>query len=338
MLWVDPYPARLPSWVDFRRLTIKEKIMSGQNVPTWLTVVHPKALPIEPLPGALVVNKLFWKNVLRVIDTFVNEDECMIGVGKPSELALEVLDRHSGNLAFYDAMDNFPAFFKGLSRASMHSKEQKIVKRVSRISVSSTRLTERFSDAREKVVIALNACAVDSLPPIPATPEGPEVSEKPVFGYVGMISHWFDWDLVIAIADSNPEIVVRLIGPAHVLPSARLPENIEMHPPCDHATAIRAMQEFSVGLIPFKKNELTEFVDPIKFYEYRALGLPVISTDFGEMSLRGNLSGVFLVDNGSKLSMLPKIVTAWECRVDEVASFRAENSWGYRFDSAGILP
>ncbi len=52
------------------------------------------------------------------------------------------------------------------------------------------------------------------------------------------------------------------------------------------------MAEFDVGLIPFKQNALTAAVDPIKYYEYRALALPVISTDFGEMHERGDLPGL----------------------------------------------
>ena len=56
------------------------------------------------------------------------------------------------------------------------------------------------------------------------------------------------------------------------------------------------MQGFSAGLIPFIKNELTASVDPIIYYEYFVLGLPVLSTRFGEMALREGSPGVFLVD------------------------------------------
>src|SRR5207244_1989459 len=34
-----------------------------------------------------------------------------------------------------------------------------------------------------------------------------------------------------------------------------------------------------VGLIPFKRNQLTYHADPIKAYEYLAAGLPVVATD-----------------------------------------------------------
>jgi hypothetical protein len=46
-------------------------------------------------------------------------------------------------------------------------------------------------------------------------------------------------------------------------------------------------KEFDVGLIPFKINELTKAVNPIKLREYLAAGLPVVSTRLPEASLCG---------------------------------------------------
>ena len=92
------------------------------------------------------------------------------------------------------------------------------------------------------------------------------------------------------------------------------------------------MQGFSVGLIPFLKNKLTASVDPIKYYEYFALGLPVLSTRFGEMALRDGRSGVFLVDSKDNLAAQVKNALSYECRIEDINSFRLENSWESRFD------
>jgi hypothetical protein len=88
-----------------------------------------------------------------------------------------------------------------------------------------------------------------------------------------------------------------------------------------------------VGLIPFKKTDLTASVDPIKYYEYRALGLPILSTRFGEMALRESQKGVFFVDKYSDLEK--QVKEALTCRSDivEIEGFRKANSWDARFDS-----
>ena len=339
VLWVDPYPTRLPQPSDFRRAVAAVgsaiKPSTKASIPEWLTVLCPYSLPIEPLPGSGALNLLLWNNVLKLIRTFVMEGECMVGIGKPSALALQVLARHPAVPSLYDAMDDFPAFYRGLSRVAMGRREREVAAQVTRISVSSTTLADRFSTHRSKLALAFNACAIDKLPP-------PRMriisSSRPVLGYVGTIGHWFDWPFVFALAKANPYMCIRLIGPIYDLPPRPVPRNIELLPACDHATAIRAMEEFSVGLIPFKRTDITASVDPIKFYEYRALGLPVLSTRFGEMSLRDGHAGVFLADEHSDLASLVITAMAYKCNITEIQEFRKTNSWEVRFDTSSILP
>lgn len=339
VLWVDPYPTRFPALADFRHITAAEggaaEPPTKGNIPKWLTVICPRSLPIEPLPGSGALNRLLWNDTLQAIHAFAEEGAYKLGIGKPSELALQVLAQHPAVASLYDAMDDFPAFYRGLSRIAMWQREREVAARVTRISVSSTALADRFAIYNSKLALALSACAVETLPPPHMTKKS---SERPVLGYVGTIGHWFDWPLVFALAEANPSMCIRLIGPLYVAPFASLPCNIELLPACDHATAIRRMQEFSVGLIPFKCITLTASVDPIKYYEYRALGLPVLSTRFGEIALRGEQPGVFFMDAGTDLQHLAETALAHECEIDEIQRFRNANSWEARFDASGILP
>lgn len=338
VLWVDPYPTRLPRLADFRRVKAggerATNLIEKANVPAWLTILRPRSLPIEPLPGAGALNRLLWKDVLQAIDRFVDEGECLLGIGKPSELALQVLARYPAAPSLYDAMDDFPAFYHGLSRAAMGRRERAVAAQVAQISVSSTVLAERFAIYYPKLALALNACAVEALPP---THSLIKRLGRPVLGYIGTIGHWFDWSLVFNLAEAEPSMCIRLIGPSYEQPPGPLPRNIELLPACDHATAMRHMQEFSVGLIPFKETALTASVDPIKYYEYRALGLPVLSTRFGEMALRDGYTGVFLIDKHSDLGSQARSAVAYECKISEIDEFRKENSWHARFEASGIL-
>jgi len=341
VLWVEPYATRLPVWRDFQ--TNKSKLRhssSSINVnyaPEWLTVTRAYALPIEPLPGSGRINGLLWNRLFQQIDLFLKNGDSQIVVGKPSELALQVLQRHPDIHSIYDAMDDFPAFYHGFSRQSMARREKAIAERVSRVLVSSTMLAERFSRLRSTPVIVLNACAIESLPFMS------EKTEKPVqtvLGYVGTIGHWFDWELVFSLAQNNPSMRIRLVGPIYTAPPAGVPLNIELFPACDHASAIQWMQGFTVGLIPFIKNELTASVDPIKYYEYFALGLPVLSTRFGEMALRDGRPGVFLIDSPDNLAAHVDAALAYKYRIEDINIFRIENSWESRFnriDSAVVL-
>ena len=98
------------------------------------------------------------------------------------------------------------------------------------------------------------------------------------------------------------------------------------------------MLSFTVGLIPFKLNELTAAIDPIKYYEYRSLGIPVLSTHFGEMSLRQGQPGIFIANTDSNLDYHINKAIDYEYPVSEIQTFRKINSWEARFNSGNILP
>jgi len=338
VLWVDPYPTRLPELSDFRRVKAaasgSEKTGAQTQIPGWLEVIHPRALPIEPVVGSGVVNRLFWANVLKEVEFFVKGKTCYLAIGKPSELALQILDQHPELQSLYDAMDDIAAFYRGFSSSAMKRTEEKIASRVTRLLVSSTALANRFSRNVPKPTLVHNACAGDMLPPIG---EVRADHTQQVLGYVGTIASWFDWPLVIALAAANPSSLVRLVGPLYVPPPVPLPANIELMPACSHEAAIKVMQTFSLGLIPFRINALTSSVDPVKYYEYRALGLPVASTPFGEMSLRGNQKGVLLLEKHGNLENLLEQGALSRPTENEIEGFRCKNTWEVRFDAAKIF-
>jgi hypothetical protein len=333
VLWVDPYPTRLPSWKDL--WVLREERRGGEHyVPQWLRVIVPRYLPIEPVPASGLVNGVFWEQTLSEIMLFSRDAPTLIGIGKPSELALQLLLRVEGSISFYDAMDNFPAFYSGISRSALMRREIKLVERVTQVFVSSTALLKRWQRVKSNVKLIHNGLAVDVLPNIVPYKE---VRPKKVFGYVGTIGEWFDWDWLIALARTRPDNLIRLIGPVFSPADRQLPSNVEILPPCAHVSALEAMTKFDVGLIPFKKNQLTDSVDPIKYYEYRALGLPVVSTRFGEMELRGKEWGTYLSDGAD--DVIAPIDAALTYRVDEqgIREFRTANSWRTRFAATGII-
>ena len=333
VLWVQPYPTRLPLMKDFYRLKEQRGLRQSVNA-SWLKTVTAPALPIEPLYGSSVINGFFWKKTYESVDAFIRNGECCIGVGKPSALAIRLLRKYSALFSFYDCMDNFPAFYQGVSRRSMERREKVLANLVNKIMVSSSSLRPKFDTHINDVSLVLNACDVDMLPEV----EDLSRSESVILGYVGMMNDWFDWSLVVALAKTDPSVVIRLIGPVRTPYQGVLPRNVEVLPACDHASALKAMEDFSIGIIPFKVNELTASVDPIKYYEYRALGLPVLSTGFGEMAYRQKEEGVFLVDESSDLQASVRVASTYVLDSNDVKNFRCQNSWSGRFDSSDIFP
>ncbi len=333
VMWVDPYPTRLPSLSDFRRLGANVDRENASN-PAWLSVIRPSVLPIEPLPGSGIVNAMMWRSLLPMVDVFARQQNCLVVIGKPSVLALTVLKRLKGCRSVYDAMDDFPAFYTGLSRRAMRWREDQLVRNVDAVLASSTAIQRRWSLIVADVQLVHNGLDAEFMPEFAGLSAA---KGKKILGYLGTIATWFDWDWVIELAKKRPDDMVRLIGPVFSSAPADLPNNIEILPACNHQVALVAMQEFDVGLIPFKKNPLTASVDPIKYYEYRALGLPVISTEFGEMAFRGAEDGTFLSQGLQDISAMVELALQHSTPIESVQQFRASNTWEFRFGGANII-
>ena len=334
IMWIEPYPTRLPRFSDMVSIGESNRDLVSDK-PDWINIIKPRTLPIEPLPGSKYVNGFLWRTVIRKMERLMDSGSNFFVVGKPSHLAVEALRIFQPGKSLYDAMDNFPEFYSGISRLSMKKRELELTSLVSQMWASSTFLKNRWDKILgREVSLVPNALDPTVLPNINSEHQD---REPAIFGYIGTVGSWFDWEWVVRIANDRPKDCVRIIGPIHNIPPSNLPPNIELLPACDHAAALNCMKEFSVGLIPFKINSVTESVDPIKFYEYRALGLPIMSTCFGEMKNRGNEQGVFLCSDNGDIEEL--VIRALNCKMKDadIREFISVNSWDIRFDSSGFL-
>ena len=331
VLWVEPYPVRLPALHDLSRPAAR--MPEAAPLPAWLQLLRPRAFPLEPFAAGRALNAaIAWPPALKAMRAFASQDaQTVIAVGKPSHLALSTMQT-LGLPSLYDAMDDFPAFHRGAARWASERIEREIVRLAQACSTSSTYLAKRLSGAGARVEVVPNGLAAQRMPPAQRVDGGGP------FGYVGTIGPWFDWDWVAQLARSWPQRPVHLHGPVYRKPTIALPANISLLPALPHPEALRTMGTFAAGLIPFSRTELTESVDPVKYYEYRALGLPVISTAFGEMRGHAQDARVLLTDEPSGARASIEALLAGADTAESVTAFRDANDWSARFEPlASIL-
>lgn len=332
VIWIEPYPTRLPEMADARSyMMISENSIIQSSDDSWIEVIKPSALPLEPIPVLNLVNKFLWRSLFKRLESVLEQKETIIVVGKPSRLANALARAYPHVKLLYDAMDDFPAFYGGISKAIMKITESNIVRRADHILVSSKELECKLSYVKQKVELVFNACDAELFSM--GITENHIKNKKLCIGYVGTIGKWFNWHLVIEIARCNPSVLIKLVGPVHGKVPQFLPKNIMLLKPCSHNVAIEQMKSFDAALIPFKLNELTNSVDPIKYYEYRALGKIVFTTKFGEMKNKID-AGVFYLEDFSENFKLEDAITTWLAKPTKISCV---NSWISRFDSSSIL-
>ncbi len=333
--WVEPYPSRFPNWQDMARLMPKAR--SGHTsaaAPDWLQLIKLPHLAMEPLLGAAGLQRRMWRSFIEQQAVIAREQHTALVMGKPSELALLCAKELGAAHSLYDAMDDFPSFHHGKAQAAMRTREAHLAKLVTSVVCSSTGLRDKFAAMGVDAKIVHNGLDAALMANLQCQRKTHRPVGARVFGYVGTMASWFDWEWVQLLAQLHPRDVVRLVGPLHAPTAPKLPHNVEILPPCGHAQALDHMASFDVGLIPFLRNELTHCVDPIKYYEYRALGLPVMATNFGEMGFHANHPGVFLSDaDSAHLHAASATALAHEDSAGWVKQFRIDNAWDVRFDS-----
>lgn len=110
---------------------------------------------------------------------------------------------------------------------------------------------------------------------------------RPIALYVGAISDWFDYQLLMQIATALPKVSFVLIGPEKMAKERLQPlANIYLLGRKNYQDIPPFLHNADVGIIPFNKKDhpdLVNSINPLKLYEYMSCGLPVVSTDWVEL-------------------------------------------------------
>jgi glycosyltransferase involved in cell wall biosynthesis len=114
-----------------------------------------------------------------------------------------------------------------------------------------------------------------------ALPEDLAAIQGPILGYFGVVDERLDYELIAKLADENPNWSIAMVGPVCKVDPADLPQRSNLHwlGGRDYSQLPSYTKGFDVALMPFARNEATEYINPTKALEYMATGTPIVSSD-----------------------------------------------------------
>ncbi len=164
-------------------------------------------------------------------------------------------------------------------------------------------------------------------------PSDQESIPSPRFGFYGVIDERMDIDLIREVAERRPNWHFVLVGPVVKIDPASLPKNENIHYPGgkSYSELPSYLSGWDIALIPFARNESTQFISPTKTPEYLAGGKPVISTSIRDVINPYKTENlVHIADTAdefiqaAELELDKKDKSLWLQKVDD---FLSDNSW-----------
>jgi glycosyltransferase involved in cell wall biosynthesis len=107
----------------------------------------------------------------------------------------------------------------------------------------------------------------------------------PRLGFFGVVDERMDLRLLAGVAAARPDWQLVILGPVVKIDEADLPRapNIHYLGGKSYAQLPEYIAGWDVALLPFARNESTEFISPTKTPEYLAAGKPVVSTSIRDV-------------------------------------------------------
>lgn len=177
-------------------------------------------------------------------------------------------------------------------------------------------------------------------------PEHPVLAEipRPRIGYIGALdSYKVDFALLAEVARLRPDLHIVCVGPVGSGDNTRrasLPQAPNLHyinslPQSELPAVLRGC---AVCLIPYRLNDYTASVSPLKLYEYLAAGRPVVATPLPALQTE-RARGLLLAENNPAafVAQIDHALAMGEEAYQQISLGASTHSWEQRADELEAL-
>lgn len=206
-------------------------------------------------------------------------------------LQIQFFDREElkNTWVLYDCMDNISEFYTGMMKEKVIRFERELCQLSKDIVTSSCtlkkKIVERYELNTSKVTVIRNAVDQSFASEEFRKNVNWIILKKPCMMYIGTIEDWIDFDLLNKLLRENPMWTLYMVGPYRKEMKDRIiyKDRALWLGKKEHKEIPALIEAADIMVIPFKRTELIECVDPVKMYEFIAMNKVILSTYWSEL-------------------------------------------------------
>lgn len=156
--------------------------------------------------------------------------------------------------------------------------------------------------------------------------------KRPIIGYFGVIERRIDYDLLKEVITKNTDKSFVFAGPvvASDVPGWFYNQsNLHLTGAFPYEEMPALIKGFDVAIIPFKKDDVSRTIFPLKLFEYIGIGKPVVSTDFNPDLKEFTKDTVAFCDDaaGFSAAIQQELTSNSQQKIKKRMAVAAENTW-----------
>lgn len=262
--------------VIFPRSIFKWHLGSKKNYPNRFRILW--TLPFQEKNFVLnILSRLLARPLFRHIEQY---DAIVIGY----PLYYRYVPADYRGKIIYDCMDNYETLYpypKGVTQVLMQ--ERQLVQRCDALVTSCQKLYWKMikygnvQSALKRVI--RNGTNIDM---VISPHKASALDGKYGIGYFGTLAEWFNYPLLEKSLNMNEGVEYHLIGP-YIGSSPPRHSGLIYEGIVPHDELAEKTKGYACFVMPFYVNDIVEWVDPVKLYEYIALGKCVVSVHYDEI-------------------------------------------------------
>lgn len=317
-IWVETIGLRSPrlSFYDLKKMTLKifrwlstdKKISSVTQKPNTVHIVTPLMVPYNQFSIIRRLNQFLVLRAVRKKMIELNFQADYTITSLPN--SCDYVGHFNEQKIVYVCVDEY-SLWPGFNFKMISEMEKKLLQKADFVFATSTQLAQTKSNHKTETILLTHGVDFEHF----KLPQKTKSSETIKICYFGLFDERTDQSILQYVAEHLKNSEIYIIGPVACNISQLTPyQNIIFTGAIEYTELPEKISDMDAFILPYKKNELSKNMNPLKLKEYLSTGRPVISTSIAEVEKLKDY--LFIADTGKDFKNILDILKKNELKFD----------------------